>query len=87
MNFFGIGFFEIALILIIAFLVLGPAKMLDTAKTLGKSLRQLQRAATEIPRLLTVDEEPKPKKDTAPPRQQVADKPGEEQGDRPVPRA
>ncbi|MBI4198404.1 MAG: twin-arginine translocase TatA/TatE family subunit [Chloroflexi bacterium] len=85
MNLFGIGFFEIVVILLIAFLVLGPASMIDTAKGLGKTLRQLQRAALEVPRLLSLDEEPE--KETTPPRQQVSETPADDQGDRPVPRA
>lgn len=87
MNIFGIGLFELVFILIIAFLVLGPAKMVDTARTLGKALRELQRATSEVPRLFSLEEEPKVEQ--LPPRQVVKEEepPEEEQKDRPVPRA
>ncbi len=85
MNFFGIGFPELALILVLAFLVLGPAKMVDTAKTLGKAMRDIQRAASEVPRMFSLEEEPK--KEPQPPRQQLPEKPSGDQNDKPVPRA
>ena len=69
MNFFGIGFFELVMVLVVALLVLGPNRMMEAARTLGKYMRELQRASAELPRLLSLDEEP-PK---APPvqRQQI----------------
>ena len=71
MNFFGIGTLELVFILVVALLVLGPIKMVDTARTLGKYLRELQRAASEVPKLLSLDEEP-PKAEL-PPRQSISD--------------
>ncbi len=86
MDFFGIGFPELAVILIIGFLVLGPAKMVDTAKTLGKTMRDFQRAATEIPRALSLEDEPK-KEEPGTKRQQLPEKSSDDQHDQPVPRA
>ncbi|MBI4338498.1 MAG: twin-arginine translocase TatA/TatE family subunit [Chloroflexi bacterium] len=85
MNFFGIGPMELLIVLVVALLVLGPAKMADTAKSLGKAVRDLQRAASEVPRALSLDDEPKTA--PAPERRQVSSKPAEDQGDKPVPRA
>lgn len=45
---FGMGFWELAVILIIAFLVLGPKKLPQAARTLGQSLRQLRRASEDL---------------------------------------
>ena len=69
MDFFGIGFVELIFILLVALLVLGPNKMVDTARTLGKYIRELQRAASDIPRLLSVEED-QPR--TPPPQDQKA---------------
>jgi sec-independent protein translocase protein TatB len=45
---FGLGFWEIAIILVVAFLVLGPKKLPDLARTIGKSLRDLRRASEDL---------------------------------------
>ena len=69
MNFMGIGTLEILFIIVIALLILGPNRMIETARTLGKYIREFQRAASDVPRLLSLDEEPPP---ALPPRQSVA---------------
>ena len=71
MNFFGIGAVELVFVLVVALLILGPNKMVETARTLGKYVRELQRAASELPKLLNLDEEP-PKAEL-PPRQTISD--------------
>ena len=81
MDFFGIGVLELAFILVVALLVLGPNRMVDVARTLGKHVRELQRATSELPRLLTLeDDEPK-----APPAQRplTPGQPADEQQDPP----
>ncbi len=45
---FGLGFWELGLILLVALLVLGPKKLPELAKTLGKGLRELRRASDDI---------------------------------------
>ncbi len=45
---FNIGPGELILILIIALVVLGPGKLPDVAASLGKSIREFRRAATDI---------------------------------------
>lgn len=69
MNFFGIGIIELVIVMVVALLVLGPNRMLEASRTLGKYLRELQRASAELPRLLSLDEEPP--KTPAVKRQQV----------------
>lgn len=45
---FNIGPGELILILIIALVLLGPARLPDVAQSLGKSLREFRKAATDI---------------------------------------
>jgi sec-independent protein translocase protein TatA len=46
MGFVNIGPLEIAVILIIALLVLGPAKLPETARTVGKGMREFKQSIT-----------------------------------------
>jgi len=48
MNFAGIGPAELLLILIIALLVFGPAKLPEIAKDLGKTMAKWRKALEEI---------------------------------------
>jgi Tat protein translocase TatB subunit len=45
---FGMGMPELLLILVVALVVVGPRKLPDIAKNLGKGLRQFREAADEI---------------------------------------
>ena len=45
---FGLGILEIALILVVALLVLGPEKLPKVARQLGKGVREVRRAAREL---------------------------------------
>jgi Tat protein translocase TatB subunit len=47
---FGIGMTEMIVILVIALVVLGPKRLPEMARTLGKSLAELRRASTELRR-------------------------------------
>lgn len=51
---FGIGWSEVLVILVVALLVIGPTKLPDIAKGLGKGLREFRRAMNSL------DEEPAP---------------------------
>ena len=44
MKFLGMGSLEILAILIIALLVLGPERMVKSARRIGDSIRELKRA-------------------------------------------
>jgi len=44
----GIGFWEIAVILVVVLLVMGPNKIPEVARTLGKGLRAARRAGQEL---------------------------------------
>ena len=83
MNFFGMGILELVFVLMMALLVLGPAKMVDVARTLGKYVRQMQRVSLELPRLLSMEDEPP---QTPPQQRQLPEQPADEHQD-PTPRA
>ncbi len=78
MSFFGIGPTELVFILVIALLVLGPGKMVEMARDMGKYIRELQRFTSEVPRLFSLDDDPPP---TPPQRQQVSEQPPKEPPD------
>ena len=45
---FGLGIGEIVIILVLALILLGPAKLPSAAKQLGKGLRELRKASDEL---------------------------------------
>jgi sec-independent protein translocase protein TatB len=45
---FGLGFGEIVIIALLALLLLGPDRLPEAAKTLGKTLRDVRRATDDI---------------------------------------
>ena len=57
MNFLGMGFLEILIILIIAFIFLGPERMVDAARMLGKLVREARNIASEVPRVVVDDDD------------------------------
>ncbi len=56
---FGIGTSEILIILLIALLVLGPNEIPKLAKTLGRGMRELERAKNELKDSIQFDLEEK----------------------------
>lgn len=52
MNFMGAGPMEIFFVLVVALLVLGPNKMLEASRELGKLMRQFRRVGDEWPKML-----------------------------------
>ena len=57
MSFFGMGSMEILMILVIAFVFLGPERMVDAARLLGKAVREGRRLASELPQVVIDDED------------------------------
>lgn len=53
MGFSGIGMWEILLILVVALLVLGPNKLPGIARTLGKTVRALKKASSDLSTTIT----------------------------------
>ena len=62
---FGLGFGEILIILVLALILLGPQRLPDVAKQLGKGLRDFKKATDDLrgqfERELYADDRPRPK--------------------------
>ncbi len=54
---FGIGLPELIVIMVIALVVIGPSKLPDLAKALGKGLAEFRKASQEIKDSFNLDEE------------------------------
>ena len=55
MNFMGMGIPELGVILLVAFLVLGPGRAIDTARNVGKVLGDLRRSFGDVTSAMTVE--------------------------------
>ena len=82
---FGLGMGEVAIILVIALIFIGPKKLPQLAKGLGKGLREFQNAAKGVSSSLGVDEVKKDleriKKDIPTFDEQFKDDPPHDQGE------
>ncbi|MBI5580760.1 MAG: twin-arginine translocase subunit TatB [Deltaproteobacteria bacterium] len=54
---FGIGMPELILIAVVALIVLGPKKLPDLAKSMGRAVREFKKATSELKETLQVDGE------------------------------
>ena len=52
---FGIGTTEIVVILVVALLVLGPKKLPEIARSLGKTLGEFRRVTTDVKRTIEME--------------------------------
>jgi Sec-independent protein translocase protein TatA len=52
MSFLGMGTLEILVILVLSFIFLGPERMVDAAKMLGKLVREGKKIASELPQVV-----------------------------------
>ncbi len=58
---FGVGMWELVLILVVALLVFGPNKLPELARQLGRGLAEFRRASSELQRsMMETTEPPKP---------------------------
>lgn len=53
MDFFGIGFGELVLILLIALIVFGPGRLPEVARTLGRLSRNLKKMSSDLTSAVT----------------------------------
>ena len=68
---FGIGSTELLVILVVALIVIGPAKLPEIARSLGKALGEFRRVSTDVKRTIEMEvehEEQKTKAEKARPR-------------------
>ena len=54
---FGIGLPELIIIMVIALIVIGPSKLPDLARALGKGMAEFRKATQEIKESLDLDED------------------------------
>ena len=57
MNILGMGPLEILVILLLAFIFLGPERMSDAARLLAKAVREGRNLASSIPRVVVEDDD------------------------------
>ena len=57
MNLLGMGTLEIVAILLVAFIFLGPSRMAEAARFLGKMAGDLRRMTAELPTMVLDEEE------------------------------
>jgi len=69
---FNIGAPELIIILIIALIVLGPGRLPDVAQSLGKSVREFRKAATDLSDATNLSTPSTPATPAAPPVSGVA---------------
>jgi sec-independent protein translocase protein TatA len=62
---FGLGFGELLLVFLIALIFIGPKKLPELAKGLGKGIREFQNAAKGFSEQMQQDEPQEPKKLTS----------------------
>jgi sec-independent protein translocase protein TatA len=53
MDFFGVGLGEVLLILIIALVIWGPKRLPEIARTMGKTVRTLRKATSDLTTQIT----------------------------------
>ena len=75
MDFFGIGPWEILLILIIALIIVGPGKIPEIARTLGRTIRAIKKASADLTTAVTREME---KTRQEPPQPKVENNTGNE---------
>ena len=82
MTFLGMGPLEVMIILVVAFIVLGPQRMIDAAKLLGKATQEVRRMSQGLTEALDETmEEPRVHRPGRHPTQEDKDGPGADAAD------
>ncbi|PKB71227.1 MAG: hypothetical protein BZY87_06745 [SAR202 cluster bacterium Io17-Chloro-G6] len=76
MNLMGMGIPEIGVILLVAFLVLGPSRSIDMARNAGKLLGDLRRSFNDVTRAVTIETDQLSTTQSRNPESQVEPPPG-----------
>ena len=71
MDFFGMGMWEVLLVLVVALIIWGPGRIAEIGKTLGKMVRALKKATFDLTAQVTKEIEGEDK--VPPPRQDRTD--------------
>ena len=74
---FGIGMPELLVILVVALIVLGPKRLPEIARSLGRGMAEFRRASNEFSRTLSASLEEPPQAPAPPPQPTPAVKPPE----------
>ena len=61
MDFFGIGIWEVLLILVVALIIWGPGRIVEIGRTLGKIVRTVRKATFDLTAQVTKEMEEKEK--------------------------
>ncbi len=56
MNILGMGPLEVLVITLVVFILLGPQKMVDVARGLGKATKEVRRMTDELPKVVLHEE-------------------------------
>lgn len=67
MNIMGMGLMELAVVLLVAFLVLGPGRSIDMARRSGKVLGELRRTFSEVTDAISMEERQRAHSEQPPP--------------------
>ena len=57
MNFMGMGMMEVGVVLLVAFLVLGPSRTINSARTAGRILSDLRRSFNEVMEAVNLEQD------------------------------
>ena len=56
MDFLGIGPIELLVVALVAFLFLGPTRMVEVARSFGRIVQEIRRTTSDLPSLMALDE-------------------------------
>ena len=60
------GALEILVIALVAFILLGPQKMIDAARLMGKATKEVRRMTDELPKIVLDEEQGQPSRTSSP---------------------
>ena len=81
MSVFGIGTLELAVILLVAFVALGPGKTIEVARTIGRVAREARRTFTDIMDAASLSDHDTGARRNPPEPARTADAPGQPPSD------